>query len=244
MENEPQNQQVNQIPVTASSSQTASPTPKSKLLLLLGGLLLLLFIGGGAYYLGTQNGKTDAPVQNNISDTTKSTTQTTTPTPSPINDSNEITTGKTYTNTKYGYLLKYPNDWKVELGVDGAPGDDSKLETVYQVKFNSNTIPEEKLTVWVAVRKSLYTNIEDFSTNLGKTKPNRESTTVYSKEQTTLDSIPALKYVRSQIGVGRVMDVTAIKNGYEYTITLEHPDTESQNISTFNQLLSSFSFTN
>lgn len=61
MENETQNRQVDQTPVTSPSTpQNVPPAPKSKLPLILGGLLLLLLVGGGAYYLGAKNNQPNA----------------------------------------------------------------------------------------------------------------------------------------------------------------------------------------
>jgi hypothetical protein len=64
-------------------------------ILLLVGIIVIALIGGGVYYLGTKN--TSTPAQNQIAAT---------PTPSHLKE--PASNWKTYTNTQYGYSIKYP----------------------------------------------------------------------------------------------------------------------------------------
>lgn len=70
-------------------------------LLLLIGILILIVVGSGAYFLGKS--ATTKPVQQSVVQQTAVSTSQSTPV--------ETVNQKTYTNTKYGFSLKYPAEW-------------------------------------------------------------------------------------------------------------------------------------
>lgn len=75
-------------------------------ILILVGILVVATIATGAYFLG-KSGK---------SESTKVVTQpqlTPAPAEVPIEEIEEISNWKTYTNSKYGYSVKYPETWKI-----------------------------------------------------------------------------------------------------------------------------------
>ncbi len=87
------------------------------LLFIILGIILVIGIAGGAYYLGkTQITKPQPPNPVVLAQTPQ-------PTPAssvvPSSTSDETANWKTYTNTKYGYIIKYPDNWT--LGGSG-PG--------------------------------------------------------------------------------------------------------------------------
>jgi hypothetical protein len=79
-------------------------------------------IGGTTWYVMNQQAKNDkantdkqvSDLQKQVADLQKTQTSTTTTTPSTTTTATDPTAGwKTYTNTKYGYTLKYPSDWSI-----------------------------------------------------------------------------------------------------------------------------------
>lgn len=69
------------------------------------------------------------------------------PTASPIS-SEEVADWKTYTNTKYGYSIKYPSDWYVY----GADGSRSNVETNATANFAKEGATDRSFYVNVASR--------------------------------------------------------------------------------------------
>jgi hypothetical protein len=99
-------------------AQPAKPSSKNwKKWLVIGGILLVILLTGTAYVLSQQESKkTEPPAKQSVSKPT--------PTPDPTAD------WKTYTNTKYGYSIKYPENTKIDTSLDAA------------ITFSRNTTPK------------------------------------------------------------------------------------------------------
>ncbi|MEK7517821.1 MAG: PsbP-related protein [Patescibacteria group bacterium] len=90
----------------SQAQQSVNPTSASvnnyggsKLIPIILGIGAVVIIAIGAYTLGTK--QSQPVVQNSVQATPI-------PSPTPVD---ETANWKTYTNTKYGFSLKYPNDW-------------------------------------------------------------------------------------------------------------------------------------
>lgn len=95
--NQPITPQVPQTPDQMNSSLEDSN--HSKIIPIIIVIIILILVGAGSYILGTKNSQ---PATENIIQTT--------PIPSPIPTTDPTSNWKTYTNTKYGYSIKYPSD--------------------------------------------------------------------------------------------------------------------------------------
>lgn len=190
-------------------------------------IVVVLIVAGlfGAFYLGKTYGKPAVEQTPPTSSPTLSTTE------------DETANWKTYENTKYKYSFQYPAELKVDLGVSGAPADDSKLETIYQIKLHD----AKQTNIWVSVLETNYKSISEFSDSLETSRANSGKISVLSKETTILDRVQAIRYVIPQPEAGNTLRVSAILNGYVYTLTLDSPDSDKTTI--FDQILSTFRFT-
>lgn len=160
------------------------------------------------------------------------------PTPTPVVATNPETGWQKYTNTRYGYSLEYPSDWKVTVGT----GDDSEPETVSQIRLSPASFAKNETLMWVRASQTYYKDTIDLSKNLGNCRPNSECITIYSKNNSTLDGTSALRYTHSQLGPGQVLTVDALKNGHIYSLDLERPEDSQENVKIFDQILSTFKF--
>lgn len=155
----------------------------------------------------------------------------------------EIEDWKTYTNEKYGYSFQYPQELGLKLGVVGLGGEEDKLETTRSLMLESKIEPPQGLVMFITAGQTSYKTIDEYSNNLGKSKPSsKEPIMIVSKEKTNVAGIEAIKYTKNQPGAGLVLSVDILKNGYLYQFSLNFSDNNSQNLSTFNQILSTFKF--
>src|SRR2546423_1560041 len=86
-------------------------------------LAVVVIIAGGAYYLGTHQNTAPATVSQ------RSDKPAPTKTVSPLD---QTANWKTYTNSKYGFLIRYPGDWSASQATEdsssiGFDNTDSKL---------------------------------------------------------------------------------------------------------------------
>jgi len=251
-------------PVTSTTPmQVESSVKKTSLPILLGSIFLVLALGGVAYYFSLFNriplftspptgsipedemvvcaadaqecsdgsfvGRTGPTCEFVCSDSGAS---------SVIPQS---TAKETYTNIKYKYIISYPQNLDIKPGVGGVPGEDGKLENVYQVKLVSKTIPEEQLRIWVAVNKSQYVNLAQFMQN-HSTSTTQHKDQTQTVGETALAFEPAFKYVTTLLDGTELLNVSAIKDGFDYTVSLENPTTHPENILTFEEIIADFSF--
>lgn len=157
---------------------------------------------------------------------------------------NELTTWKTYTNTKYKYSFDNPGNFVIKLAGGGLSGDEAKVETTSFLMLYSKQTSEQDLTIWVTAGTAGPNTLDEYLDNLEKGKPNTERVIIYSREKTTLGGVEARKYVaQDSLAGGKNMSVVAIHRGIFYRFSLDNSDTKPQNISVFNKILSTFKFT-
>lgn len=82
-------------------------------ILILAGIVLVIALVGGAYYLGKSATLKSSPAPVVTSPASRD-EQTPQPSPSSSPSLDETANWKTYTSTKYGFTLKYPNDWEIK----------------------------------------------------------------------------------------------------------------------------------
>ena len=108
--------------VQTPTNNTPNSIWKSKLLLISGRVLLIVLVGLGGFFLGKILSQPKTPPPSTISQLSPTSTSSPTPptqipTPTPTTD--PIANWKAYTNTKYGYSIKYPADWTEQLKCEG-----------------------------------------------------------------------------------------------------------------------------
>lgn len=93
------------------------------------GIVIIMVIAGGAYFFG----KSQAPKSQNSVIISQTSQPTITSQPAPIPD--ETANWETYTNTKYGFSLKYPPDWYAwNSGNQVAVSEDDSIYVSFQPK--------------------------------------------------------------------------------------------------------------
>lgn len=202
-------------------------------ILVLVGILVLAAVAGGAYYLGQQNSSQpeNKPV---ILENQK------TPTPPSVKDEDETVDWKTYTNSENGFLVKYPNDWTVNI-VAGVPVN------VFNIIFARERLPE---ALDENDLKRIKYSIEVWIDKEGKTledvvKENDafKARSGYKREEVVFNNLPAYKITNTGFDFPRDRIVVA-KGNSVYSISLnyllneEAIKQEAQTL--FGQILSTF----
>ena len=187
-------------------------------------LILVLIALGAAGYFGYKYFRPTTSINNP------------TPFPTPTIGINPKTGWKIYTNTKYGYSFEYPSQWLINLSVNG--GD--RPEQVDQIRIETET---DGVILWARAGTTYYKDYADLLNNLDYCRPNSECIEIYSKSKVKLGGLDAVKYTRSQLGPNKVLSVETVKDGYRYSLDLEKFDTLPQEDKTFDQILSTFKFT-
>ncbi len=88
------------------------------------------------------------------------------PTPTPILD--ETANWKTYTNQKYGYLVKYPPDWKYTETDDPGLGDGPLSYTTF---IPTNIPPKDSQTFTIIIDRKNWTEYKKGAVSIGGFKP-------------------------------------------------------------------------
>lgn len=253
MENENLNTPTNNPIETPVQQQ---PQPMASLLmsqrgffpLIFGVLVLLVVIAGGAYYLGTQNNRSDSQLQNtNNQPTTNSQNETVTNpavVPSTANPQfSETTNWKTYTSTKANYSFKYPTEWSL-INVPPSQGCDVCVEQIdFTPKYNPNS-GDATISVILIFREDRIKTLDDY-VNIHV----KGDSSIVNLKYTTIGGEKAVSYTLSGgIPPLPVIEYVVVKNGMYYIIRLddsiETNKDKEQNLALFNEMLSTFSFTN
>lgn len=184
--------------------------------LILAGIVILLAVAGGIFYLG----RITAPKLQNI-------TTSPTPQPSPVD---ETANWKTYTNTKYGYSLKYPP----ETILEEKPGDVVFLDKQIYIAVTSSD-PEQCRGDCPVIQKKEEVIINGISSKkltgyigeVGGSVPQSYQTIVipYNNKFYTF-TVYELKYDENQLPTREIGSVPEAK------------------VDLLNQILSTFKFTN
>lgn len=200
---------------------------------ILGGVLgILVFAGAifGAYKIGQkqiQPGSQPTPTSGVV----------TTPAPDPTAD------WQTYTNTEYGYSIKYPKDWNTSEPEGGPekgrrinfhPWRERSFDKVdYQISIIVNDVGYEKsLTVWLDEKIGSYSE---------------EIKSLITREKVTLDNFEGEK-VLEEVSQAGVYNIYTKKNSFIYNFMLApySPKELSQllpeSLDYFNLILSTFKF--
>lgn len=142
------------------------------------GIVATLGIAGGAYYLGT-NKAPSQPQQVNTSQTPQ-------PSQIPSPTSDETANWKTYTNTKYGYEIQYPQD----KFIDCSHGD------YFALDFNYNALNETSCADGEGFRDISITAVDKSYGTTATTKfPECWST---KQEQVNVGSVVGTKYTNTR----------------------------------------------
>lgn len=146
MENQPNIGDQNVQPV--GQNPVAQPTvidkPKTNFTAIFAtGLICSLVFGAGGYFLGKQSLQSQKYVnegQNqNHSSTSASQVDNSVPTTNPSSISDQTANWKTYTNEKYGFNFKYPGEWVVEFNEKDSGFEEKNLKVSsgpYSIKFD------------------------------------------------------------------------------------------------------------
>ncbi len=136
---------------------------KGSIALIVGIIIALLAVSGGTYYVGTK-------IYKNTNDIATTTPENTELGITPNNVKNEtVSDWKTYTNTKYGFVFKYPKSYIIsEADVDTKPG--VVFGSIVQV-FDKNNSPKEFGPVFSVsyinqphdASGKIFSNLEDFA---------------------------------------------------------------------------------
>ena len=153
---------------------------------------------------------------------------------------------KTYTNTEYGYSLKFPQDGEVTEGGSYAMGQFSKAENTTSILYNQNDQESPKLTMdniqlQISVsKKEPDESLEAFKKNflMMQTKASVSTDQVVPAETVRVGGIEAVKGI--QAGYLAADVILAIYNDQVYEISFEPAGWNERK----DQILSTFKFTN
>jgi hypothetical protein len=229
----------NQTPPPQTPVQTPPEAPQvvpSKSFPLKWILILIIFIligGGATYYVANQSQK---PASS--SNQTPTTAPSPTPTPDPTSD------WKTYTNTKYGYSVKYPSDWKIQSPGGGSNGElcretgiDSQIIELSEKELSECGFageglpsPDANITVWVLDEK--HSTLENLiGPNYSKLQVAGEAAVKYPfTDESALPNIYATRIYLNH-------------NNNGYIIYLKQSDITGKYEMILDQILSTFKFT-
>lgn len=242
MEDNVINRSVN--PAETTTLPTSNPVNNQKgfFPVILGVLLLLVIIAGGAYYLGTQTSTTSTQPPTNQNNVRTNPTQTPEITQVPqTNDS--IVNWKTYTSTKAKYSFKYPTEWPL-VNVPPSQGCDVCVEQInITFKYNPNS-GDGNVAIVLIFKEDKIKALDDY-VNIHV----RGDSSKVNLQYTTVGGEKAVSYTLSGgLPPLPVIEYAVVKNGLYYIIRLddsiETNKNKEKNVQLFNEMLSTFKFTN
>lgn len=229
MEENNSNQSANLSESPAQTQPVSNPINNQKgfFPIILGVSILLIVVGGGAYYLGTQNsGKTTQPQNSNAQSATNPTSSPVVTQPSQV----DKTSGwESYISVKHGYEIKYPNflvhEAETYQGIGGEVTTDSWLPQTKNYSI------------------SVYSYQEGVNTKLE----------FIAKTEADESILVTGQQVRKLVGTGIISDkgtlihVGPVKNkgvNYMFIFTSGNQKATVDDLTTFDQMLSTFKFIN
>lgn len=223
-------------PALLSQSSTPLQTIKQKgyFLPIIGAVVILFTIAGGAYYFMRVKSSTAIPAQ----------TQTVIPTTQP-STIDETANWKTYTNSKYGYTLKYPSNWSLVEQLSGSYIDIYDQPNITQPQLHDGS--------WVKISIS---NDErqgriQPSDSIGTKKEIANKVFEEKIADITLDKYSAFKTVSdilsgSQTDARPTTNIVAKIDSNTFVISFSNPDKNQyeKDLNIFNEIISTFKFNN
>lgn len=214
--------------------------------IMIGMIILLIVVAGGAYYLGTQNSKSNLPStsqsnQPTVSPTENSQYPPSTITPSPT--SGTMVNWKSYISTKAKYSFKYPPEWPL-VSVPESPQCTVCIETfVFSPAYNPNS-GDTNIAVIQVFKESNIKSLDDYVNIHVKGDQSK-----VDLKYTTVGGERAVSYKLSGgIPPLPVIEYAVYKNGFYYIIRIddstETNKSKERNVMLFDEMLTIFNFTN
>lgn len=198
-------------------------------ILILVGVLILAVVAGGAFFLGRQTSPVQTVVQTMVSPSPVPSQQVPVESPKQASPSpvDEIANWKTYTSTKYKYLIKYPTDWET-YAYGYKPSDEPKdIGGERFLRKNGNSGSDLQITPSLSTELS-YPTEEKFIKGFFD---NRIVSSI------TVDGAQGTKVAGTLKGKNQEV-VLFSKNGFIFEIQSESED----GAKVFDQILSTFKF--
>lgn len=232
----------------ASPPPTKTPTsPKSKKKLWIVLIIIVLFLiivgGASAFFIIQESSQTPTPTPTPV-------LQTPTPTSDPTAD------WQTYTNTEFGFSFKYPQNMKTSCTFDS---DDCSFDSfVGPGRGPENFIWLTIIPVDSSERKHYYNSGESTIDSFLNAKPNEKVVdnpvpeaadffTYTRLDDISLDNVPVKVFENNNPWESKEGTISRriifTKNNYIYTIGA-YIESEDISLELFNQILSTFKFTN
>lgn len=248
MESDTSRQQVTSIQNTLQEKIANSSVSNQKgfIPLMLGVLILLVIVAGGAYYLGTQKNKPagSSSVESNQSTTAPTgSTQYNAPTTNPSSTSDTLTNWKLYTSIKANYSFKYPSEWPL-VNVPTSPQCTVCVEDIqFTPSYNPNS-GDSTIAVILVFKEENIKSLDDYVNIHVKGDQSK-----VDLKYTTVGGERAVSYKLSGgIPPLPVIEYAVYKNGFYYVIRIDDsPETnknKERNVILFDEMLTTFSFTN
>lgn len=198
--------------------------------IILGVLILLLIVGGGAYYLGTRNNKTiirqDSNIQPTINPQNTVVNSSGIPVVTQTPSDTETANWKTYINEKVKFSLKYPSTWTEKGPV---ANNDSTLVYLHAGESFGEGPEPIQYYVWISS--------DDKLPNVKLAKESGGSYTAYKTDELPSRSGALSAFITKDEKTYVAISITP------YDVKQPYPS-QRKYIDIFNQILSTFKFTN
>lgn len=221
------NQSINSPETPSQPIQYPVNNQRGNFLIILGALVLLLVVGGGAYYLGTQNSGKTTQFQN--SNTQSATNPTASPVATQPSQVSETSSWEIYMNVKHGYEIKYPKFLMHEAGTYQGMGG--------EVATDSWTPQTKNYSI------NVYSYEEGVNTKLEFNAKTEADETILVAGQ-KVRKLSGTEIISDR---GTLIHVGPLKNkgvNYMFIFTSGSQKATVNDLTTFDQMLSTFKFAN
>lgn len=209
-------------------------------------IVLLIVVAAGVYYLGTQQNKPNSPSASQNSQQTVSPIESLQYPPSttnPIPTSSTMANWKSYTSTKAKYSFKYPPEWPIV----NVPTSSQCTVCVEDIQFTPTYNPNSGDSIIAVILVFKEDNIKSLADYVNVHVKGDQSKV--DLKYTTVGGEKAVSYKLSGgIPLLPVIEYAVYKNGFYYIIRLddsaETNKNKEGNIALFNEMLTTFNFTN